>query len=107
MRVLPSATARGLSRSIAQMMTFFNRRLVALAKKKLAAGAYGDRNANWSLLVGGFLPDGTSGKLLAHAFWRLLKLEVRCLFLKQREGVSMPELPASIAVKSDRALVEH
>ena len=92
---------------VAKMMTFFNRRLVALAKKKLAAGVYGDRNANWSLLVGGFLPDGTSGKLLGQAFWRLLKLEVRCLFLTKREGVTLQELPASIAVKSDPALVEH
>lgn len=92
---------------VAKLMTFFNRRLVVLAKKKLAAGVYGDRNAKWNLLVGGFLPDGTSGKLLMQAFWRLLKLEVRCLFLARgaQSGTSLAPSPA--VVRAESALVEH
>lgn len=93
---------------VARMMTFFNQRLVVLAKKKLAAGAYGDRNANWQLLVGGFLPDASSGKLLAKAFWRLLRLELRCLFLKGGGGMSMPTVPVIKApiAKEEPVLLE-
>ncbi|MHA3769945.1 NAD(P)/FAD-dependent oxidoreductase [Verrucomicrobiota bacterium sgz303538] len=79
-------------RVVHKLMRFFNRRLSTLARRKLAAGVYGDRNADWRLLVGGFLPDGTSGKLLMKAFLRLLVAEVRCLFLprKKESGVPMP-----------------
>lgn len=81
---------------VAKLMTFFNRRLVVLARKKLAAGVYGDRNANWRLLVGGFLPDGTSGKLMVSAFWRWLRLELRCYFLP-RGGTDPTQTPGEQA----------
>jgi hypothetical protein len=91
---------------VAKLMTFFNRRLVVLAKKKIAAGVYGDRNANWRLLVGGFLPDGTSGKLLMQAFWRLLRLEVRCAFLRKggRDATPVEEPPLKAPAEADAVL---
>lgn len=80
-------------RVVHRLMRFFNRRLTVLAQRKLAAGAYGNRNANWRLLVGGFLPDGTSGKLLLKAFQRLLVAEIRCAFLstKREDATAIPE----------------
>jgi hypothetical protein len=74
-------------------MRFYNRRLTVLAKRKLAAGVYGQRNAGWRLLVGGFLPDGTSGKLLLRGMARWLRAEWRNLFLSPK-----PE-PALVAAE--------
>jgi len=38
-------------------MSFYNRRLVALAKRRWATGYYGKRNAGWRELYDGFTPD--------------------------------------------------
>ena len=73
-----------------KLMRFFNRRLTALAQRKIAAGVYGNRNADWRLLVGGFLPDGTSGKLLLKAYLRLLIAELRCAFLPRKRETAAP-----------------
>jgi len=64
-----------------RILCFFNQRLVALAKRRRAAGVYGERNAGWRLLVGGFLPDGTSGRLLLRGLRWWLRAELRSLFL--------------------------
>jgi flavin-dependent dehydrogenase len=71
-------------RVVARIMRFYNRRLTVLAKRKLAAGVYGQRNAGWRLLVGGFLPDGTSGKLLLRGMARWLRAEWRGFFLSPK-----------------------
>ena len=68
-------------RVVAAFMAFYNRRLAALARRKIAAGTYGARNAQWRLLVGGFLPDGTSGRLLLRGLGRWVRAEWRNLFL--------------------------
>lgn len=68
-------------RVVAAFMAFYNRRLAALARRKIAAGTYGMRNAHWRLLVGGFLPDSTSGKLLLRGLLRWAIAEWRNLFL--------------------------
>ena len=68
-------------RVVAAFMAFYNRRLAALARRKIAAGTFGARNANWRLLVGGFLPDGSSGKLLFRGLARWAHAEWRALFL--------------------------
>ena len=39
------------------MISFYNRRLVALAKRRWATGYYGKRNAGWRELYDGFVPD--------------------------------------------------
>ena len=62
-------------------MAFYNRRLVRLARRKIKAGCYGDRNANWRLLVGGFVPDKGLFKLLAQGLFIWVRAEVRSCFL--------------------------
>ena len=68
-------------RVVAAFMRFYNRRLAALARRKIAAGTYGARNAQWRLLVGGFLPDGTSARLLVRGLAWWARAEWRNLFL--------------------------
>ena len=68
-------------RGVAAFMRFYNRRLATVARRKIAAGTYGARNAQWRLLVGGFLPDATSGKLLLRGLVRWAVAEWRALFL--------------------------
>lgn len=82
-------------RVVAAFMAFYNRRLVALARRKLAAGTYGARNAQWRLLVGGFLPDGTSGRLLLRGLGRWALAEWRNLFLPAAPA----PLPAPLAAQ--------
>ncbi len=85
-------------RVVAAFMAFYNRRLAALAGRKLAAGTYGARNAHWRLLVGGFLPDGTSGRLLLRGLLRWACAEWRALFLPPKA-----EARAPIVAPSERA----
>jgi flavin-dependent dehydrogenase len=67
-------------RVVAAFMRFYNRRLAALAQRKIANGSYGARNAHWRLLVGGFLPDATSVRLLIRGLARWAAAEWRNLF---------------------------
>jgi flavin-dependent dehydrogenase len=69
-------------RVVRQIMSFYNRRLSTLARRKRAAGVYGARNTGWRLLLGGFLPDATSGRLLLRGIGRWLRAEWRNLWLK-------------------------
>jgi hypothetical protein len=69
-------------RVVRRVMSFYNRRLARLAQRKRAAGVYGARNAGWRLLVGGFLPDGTSARLLLRGLGWWLRAEWRNLWLR-------------------------
>ena len=74
-------------RIAAKLIAFYNRRLVALARKRIAAGVYGRRNAGWRLLIPGFTPDPKqSGRLLFSGIGRWLKLEFAALFLRAGES---------------------
>jgi flavin-dependent dehydrogenase len=55
-------------------MSFYNRRLVALAKRRWATGYYGKRNAGWRELYDGFVPDMRLWK----QFWRGLRRWWKC-----------------------------
>lgn len=44
-------------RVVAALMSFYNRRLVALAQRRLASGTFGQRNAGWRELFDGFVAD--------------------------------------------------
>jgi flavin-dependent dehydrogenase len=69
---LPFGGIRGrLARST---MSFYNRRLVALAKRRWATGYYGKRNAGWRELYDGFVPDMRLWK----QFWRGLRRWWKC-----------------------------
>ncbi|MEA3189047.1 MAG: hypothetical protein QOD99_2877 [Chthoniobacter sp.] len=73
-----------------RMLMFYNRRLSVLARKKIEAGTYGDRNSSWRLLVGGFVPDASLVKLLRQGLFRWWRAEVRALFLR-RPPQPLPE----------------
>lgn len=63
----------------ASVLSFLNRRLSTIARKKRAAGTFGDRNADRRLLIGGFLPDHTSVWLFLRGVGRWLVAEIRAL----------------------------
>ena len=67
---------------VARVMRFYNARLAHLSRRKTAAGVFGARNANWRLLVGGFLPDASVLRLLARGLVRWGVAEWRNLFLR-------------------------
>ncbi len=77
-----------------KVISFFNRRLVVLARKRIAAGTYGARNAGWRLLVPGFAPEaGTAGRLLLSGLRRWLWMEFRALWpsrAKSRGSAGQP-----------------
>ena len=63
-------------RIAASIMKFYNRRLVALAKRRNAAGCYGKRNSNWRDLYDGFVPDRRIWKLFRKGLLRWWKCEL-------------------------------
>jgi hypothetical protein len=70
-------------RVVGAMMNFYNRRLVTLAKRRLAKGCYGRRNAGWRELYDGFVADRRVRKLiwkgLGH-WWRAELTNLRLIF---------------------------
>jgi hypothetical protein len=63
-------------RVVASMMKFYNRRLVTLARRRLATGYYGRRNAGWRELYDGFVPDIRVRKLIQKGLFRWWKCEL-------------------------------
>jgi hypothetical protein len=85
-------------RIAARFIAFYNRRLSLLARKKLAAGRYGQRNAGWRLLVGGFTPERkVSGRLLFEGIGRWLKMEFAALWWTKAKVGMDALLPISSA----------
>jgi len=75
----------------AKIMRFYNRRLVILAKKKIKAGKYGDRNLHHNYLVkGSFTLGSGSVKLMFKGIRAWLKIELRLMFLKPSSTVIEP-----------------
>jgi flavin-dependent dehydrogenase len=68
-------------RVVASMMKFYNRRLVALAKRRVAAGYFGARNSGWRELYDGFVPDRRVWKLVRRGVLRWCKAELTNLRL--------------------------
>jgi len=77
--VLPFQGRRG--RIAASLMKFYNRRLVALAKRRLATGYFARRNVGWRELYDGFVPDFRVTKLLRKGLLRWWKAELTNLRL--------------------------
>ncbi|MEO5720783.1 MAG: NAD(P)/FAD-dependent oxidoreductase [Chthoniobacterales bacterium] len=71
-------------RIVASLMSFYNRRLVTLAKRRLATGTYGQRNAGWRELYDGFVPDIRVRKLIQKGLFRWWKAELTNLRLMLR-----------------------
>jgi flavin-dependent dehydrogenase len=74
-------------RVVAAIMSFYNRRLVALAKRRMAAGVFGARNAGWRELYDGFVPDVRVRKLIQKGLFRWWKAELTNLRLMCRPPV--------------------
>ncbi len=81
----------------ASLLKFYNRRLSALARRKIAAGVYGDRNKEWRLLVGGFVPDASMLKLVRQGLLRWWRAELRCLFLRKAAAAIEQPMPVTAA----------
>ncbi len=81
-------------RIAASIIKFYNQRLVRLAKRRLAAGEFGKRNAGWRELYDGFVPDFRVTKLLRKGLWRWWKAELTNLRLM---FASSPAKPAKEA----------
>jgi hypothetical protein len=79
------------------VLRFYNRRLVALAQRKIAAGTYGARNAGWRLLVPGFAPEPSTLKLLARGLRRWLVAELRSVFSPRRRTGESQVVSPSVA----------
>ena len=82
---------------VARAMRFYNARLAHLARRKLAAGVFGARNAHWRVLVGGFLPDASVLRLLARGLLRWGRAEWRNLFLDSTPAPIPAPAPAERA----------
>lgn len=77
----------------ANFMAFYNRRLVQLAKKKITAGTYGDKNLDESFLItGSFNPDLRSFKLLFQGVKIWLKTEVKYAFTPATKEFHEPSM---------------
>jgi flavin-dependent dehydrogenase len=68
-------------RVVGEMMKFYNRRLVTLAKRRLAKGCYGRHNAGWRELYDGFVPDRRVRKLIRKGLFRWWRAELTNLRL--------------------------
>jgi hypothetical protein len=62
-------------------MSFYNRRLATLAKRRWATGYYGRHNAGWRELYDGFVPDRRVTKFLRKGLFRWWKAELTNLRL--------------------------
>lgn len=75
----------------ARFMALYNRRLVTLAKKKITAGKYGNRNLDESFLITkSFNPDPRSFSLLFDGMKIWLKLELKFAFTAAAKDVEEP-----------------
>jgi flavin-dependent dehydrogenase len=86
-------------RMVRSVMNFYNRRLVALAKRRWAAGYYGKRNAGWRELYDGFVPDIRLRKQVLRGLRRWWKCELinLALMLRRTSVVPAHQPPATVA----------
>src|SRR6266481_9502775 len=77
-------------RFAAGTMKFYNRRLVALAKRRWATGYYARRNSGWHDLYDGFVPDARIRTQIWHGLRRWWKCELINLGLMLRTRSEVP-----------------
>jgi len=77
-----------------KVMRFYNRRLAAIARRRIAAGIYGMNNLDKRMLLPGFTPDAQSFKLIFKGLRKWLAIEWKNLFLRipLERGPSMQTL---------------
>jgi len=77
-------------------MTFYGRRLVALANRRCATGYYGKRNAGWRELYDGFVPDARIHKQIRRGLLRWWKCElINLALMLRRRAVSSAGQPST------------
>ena len=84
-------------RVVAGMMSFYNRRLVALAARRRSAGVFGLRNAGWRELYDGFVPDARVRKLIQKGLFRWWRAELTNLRLIFRQPRAEPQIAPTIS----------
>jgi hypothetical protein len=82
-------------------MSFYGRRLVALANRRWATGYYGKRNAGWRELYDGFVPDTRIRKQIRRGLLRWWKCELINLTLMLRGRAAMPAKETSATVPTE------
>ncbi|HEV3409350.1 MAG TPA: NAD(P)/FAD-dependent oxidoreductase [Chthoniobacterales bacterium] len=97
---LPFEGAPG--RVVTALMSFYQRRLVALAQRRLTSGEFGRRNAGWRELYDGFVPDIRVRKLIQKGLVRWWKAELTNLRLMLRAGTRhrVPAAPSPAPVNA-------
>jgi len=85
----------------ANMMSFYNRRLVALAKRRWATGNYGRRNTGWCDLYDGFVPDARLRKQIWLGLRRWWKCELVNLGLMLRRRATLQASQPSATVPTE------
>jgi hypothetical protein len=81
-------------RLFGEVMKFYNRRLVTLARRRMQAGYFGSRNAGWREMYDGFVPDVRIRKLIQKGLFRWWKAELTNLRLP-KGSASEPQVSAS------------
>ncbi len=85
----------------AALMKFYNRRLVALAKRRIETGTFGRRNSGWRELYDGFVPDARLRKPLLRGLRRWAQCEffnLRLFFEPRIASAVAGRPPANAAV---------
>jgi hypothetical protein len=95
---LPFAGTPG--RVVGAMMSFYNRRLVILAKRRLVKGCYGRRNGGWRELYDGFVADRRVWKLLRKGIGHWLRAELTNLRLIFAPDVTRQPAPQTTAASA-------
>jgi flavin-dependent dehydrogenase len=71
-----------IGQAVGHFMRCYNRRLAAIAKRKVAAGTYGLANLDWRLFLPGFSPGPGSLKFMFTGIRKWLGVECKNLFLR-------------------------
>jgi hypothetical protein len=89
-------------RVAARIISFYNRRLVTLGKRRYATGYLGKHNGGWRELYDGFVPDGRVAKLLRKGLMRWARAELTNLRLmfSPRANVSQTHASATAAAEA-------
>jgi flavin-dependent dehydrogenase len=88
-------------RVAARIISFYNRRLVTLGKRRYATGYLGKRNGGWRELYDGFVPDGRVAKLLRKGLWRWFRAELTNIRLMFSSRIVSPEVQTSAAAPAE------
>ncbi len=88
-------------RITATLVKFYQRRLVALGKRRWATGYYGKHNAGWRELYVGFSPDPSLWKLVRKGLFRWWKAELTNLRLMCVPSAAAPATSDSAAAPAE------